>query len=70
LRELSTAHPDEPVVRERLAGGLLNALNDVTVENDPVRHDALLSELRELSTAHPEEPVFAQIAATGLFESE
>ena len=53
LRVLARTFPDDAAVRERLAGGLLNTLNDAKAEDDLARRDGLLDELRTLSGAFP-----------------
>ncbi|KAA0220389.1 MAG: hypothetical protein EDS66_13605, partial [Planctomycetota bacterium] len=47
LRQLRTAHPDDPAVRERLASGLNNAIADAGT--DTQRADTLLDELLSLA---------------------
>jgi hypothetical protein len=50
LRTLARSHPDDTGVREPLAKGLVNTLNnDAEAEDDLARRDALLDELRALA---------------------
>ena len=53
LRTLARCHPDDTVVRERLAKGLHNMQVNTKVEDDLARPDALLDELRALARTRP-----------------
>ena len=53
LRALARCHPDDAVVRERLAKGLHNMQVNTKVEDDLARPDALLDELRALTRTRP-----------------
>ena len=49
MRALARTWPEDTAVREQLATGLFNTLNDAKDEGDTGRRDALLEELRALA---------------------
>jgi hypothetical protein len=69
LRALPCTYPDDADVREPLAKGLLNTLNDAMAEGSLARRDVLLDELRVLARTHPDNAVVGQQLAMGLFNA-
>ncbi|MEK6288745.1 MAG: hypothetical protein AABO57_23760 [Acidobacteriota bacterium] len=69
LRDLTRSHPDEPIVRERLARGLYDAQVFAMQEDELPRRDDLLNELRELAQAHPKDVAIAEQLAKGLYNA-
>ncbi len=66
LRRLSDRHPDDAVVRERLALALVNAAGQASREHDRLCRDLLLNELRALCARHPREATVRERLAAAL----
>jgi hypothetical protein len=69
LRHLHQALSQDLVVREKLANGLFNALNDANQEDNLALRDDLLKEMRELSVACPQDTALHEWLAKAIFNS-
>jgi hypothetical protein len=66
LRHQYITHPDDPAVREKLAMGLVNAVNYAGKAGDAELSRTLLEELRRLHAAHVDDAAVREKLAMGL----